>query len=368
MGAIVVALFLFVFFVAAEAQAVQRPEENADVRAVCRADDPRVKMKLKENLPPAILGGGASRGAEEFESADPQPWMSEKFPLSDGTDAGSEACWAGLSAEQQRLFRSFSENYNVRTHQHLNEPDVWSLLNESEHATFISITYALEHTTLSDRKKRPEGRLSDFVEVVFDLLGESAKHPDDHGDTQYRVFARLSPNARLALRSSREFGEPGINTFGHKGRPVSYRQQGGIPSIQISTDELGTSADIDIDYRSKNPFKGEGHLHPSNSDVRSKRGGIRNYLRFVKRWPGWIRCHLRRGKKGGNGTTPDNDLGHFAGDWGTAGRGDASGAEASPKYPAADGAAIYGNMAPSGRHAESYCVRVAGSGAFAVLN
>ena len=93
MRAIVVALFLFVFFVAAEAQAVQRPEENADVRAVCRADDPRVKMKLKEDLPPAILGGGASRGAEEFESADPQPWMGEKFPLSDGTDAGSEACW-----------------------------------------------------------------------------------------------------------------------------------------------------------------------------------------------------------------------------------------------------------------------------------
>ena len=373
MGAIFVALFLFVFFVAAKAQAAQRIEENADVRAVCRADHSRLKMELKENVPPAILGGGVSRGAAEFESADPRPWMSEDFALEgDGLEAFTEACWAGLSEEQERLFRSFYENYNARRHHHLSEIEVWSLLNESEHSTFISITYALEHTTLSDRKKRPEGRLSDFVEVVFDLLGENAKHPDDQGDNQYRIFARLKPNASLALRNSREFGEPGANIFGHKGWPVSYRQQGGMPSIQISTDKSGTNADIDIDYRSKNPFKGEGHLHPTNSDVRSKRGGICNYFRFVKRWPGWVRCHISHGKKGGNGTTPDHDLGHSADDLGIPSRSDAPRAAASipqniPHF-ATDSAAIYGDVASHRRHAESYRVRLTRGSAVSLLD
>ncbi len=367
MGAIIVALFLFVFFVAAKAQAAQRIEENADVRAVCRADYSRLKMESRESAVSTIFGGNGLRDATEFESVDPRPWMDEEFVVDDGL-GGADACWAGLSEEQERLFRSFSENYNGRTHQHLSETELWSLLNESEHATFISITYALEHTTLSDREKRPEGRLSDFVEVVFELLGESAKHPDDHGDSQYRIFARLRPNARQALRSSREFGEPGTNPFSHKGRPVSYRQQGGMPSIQISTDAQGINADIDIDYRSKNIFKAEGHLHPSNSDVRSNRGGICNYSRFVKRWPGWIRCHVSRGKKGENGTTPDHDLGHPANDFGTPNRSEGPRAENDPKYAATDGAAIYGGMASRWRHAESYSVRIAGGHAVALLN
>ena len=61
------------------------------------------------------------------------------------------------------------------------------------------------------------------------------------------------------------------------------------PKADLSAYDLetfGERADIDVDYRSRNPFKGEGHNHPSNSDVRSNRGGISNYQRHIDRWPG----------------------------------------------------------------------------------
>jgi len=342
MGVVYIVLFLFVCLLASEAQAAQQLEQNPNVVAVCRGEAPQSQIKLKGDRGDWVPGGAERSEFSVEYVADPRPWTGAEYPFEFEPASDSDACWSGLSKEQERLFQGLVASYNERTHQHLREEEVWARLDDSEHATFVSITYALEHTLLSDRRKRPEGRLSEYVDVISDVFGENAKYPDNHGDIQYRVYARLTVNAREALRASREFGEPGTNTFSHKGYPVSYRQQGGIPSIQISTDESGRAADIDIDFRSKNPFKQEGHLHPSNSDVRSKRGGICNYLRYLKRWPGWIRCHLRQCEKGENGTTPIRSDGNFAGsELRSSGQGGTSNRETVSELSPESGAGLY---------------------------
>ena len=56
----------------------------------------------------------------------------------------------------------------------------------------------------------------------------------------------------------------------HPGYPLSYRQSGGVPSIQFSVSADFERADIDVDYRSLTfPFSlFNGHLTLANSDVR----------------------------------------------------------------------------------------------------
>jgi hypothetical protein len=95
----------------------------------------------------------------------------------------------------------------------------------------------------------------------------------------------LKPAALQTLDDSREFKRDRDNTVYHKGYPINYRQQGGVPSIQISSSADGKRADVDVDYRSaKIPAAAvNGHLTSSNSDVRAGN----NHGRHVKRWSGF---------------------------------------------------------------------------------
>jgi hypothetical protein len=98
------------------------------------------------------------------------------------------------------------------------------------------------------------------------------------------MYVRLLPNAIDTLSRSREFRRGMDNSIYHKGYPINYRQQGGVPSIQISIAADRRRADIDVDYRSSmfpvSMFN--GHLSSSNSDVRAGN----NSDRHDGRWAG----------------------------------------------------------------------------------
>ena len=74
---------------------------------------------------------------------------------------------------------------------------------------------------------------------------------------------------------------------------LSFRQQGGAPSIQFSVTQTGYRADIDVDYRSSAKTKAlfNGHLTAGNSDVRAGN----NYDTHNRRWndlPNWWQAIL----------------------------------------------------------------------------
>jgi hypothetical protein len=81
------------------------------------------------------------------------------------------------------------------------------------------------------------------------------------------MYARLKADALDVLERSREFERGVDNTVYHKGYPINYREQGGVPSIQISVAPDRRRADIDMDYRSSSLPAAlfNGHLSASNS-------------------------------------------------------------------------------------------------------
>ncbi len=86
------------------------------------------------------------------------------------------------------------------------------------------------------------------------------------------------------MESCREFSRKGDNSVYHIGYPVNFRQQGGVPSIQVSASRDGKRADIDVDYR-RSGFPAalfNGHLTAENSDVRAGN----NFTGHLKRWNG----------------------------------------------------------------------------------
>jgi len=196
-----------------------------------------------------------------------------------------------MSEEQDRLFRTFVAARNLDRGASLGVEEVWAGLDEWERATFLSITYAMEHTDLAGVKR--SGSLSRQIEAITEIRGKDLKDPDHHGDKQFRLYGRLREGAFRLLEKSSEFGAPGKNIWAHRGYPFSFRMKGEVPKLQVSTDETHQKADIDIDYRRWNIFSNEGHTHPSNSDVTSDRGGIDNYDRYRKRWPGWRGCEVQ---------------------------------------------------------------------------
>ena len=125
------------------------------------------------------------------------------------------------------------------------------------------------------------GNALDLVEVLETARG---KIPHARGDLQFRIYVLLKPKALATLNSSREFARGRDNTVFHHSYPLSYRQTGGDPSIQISASPDGGRADIDVDYRSSG-FPAalfNGHLTAQNSDVRAGN----NYSGHLQRWAG----------------------------------------------------------------------------------
>ena len=104
-------------------------------------------------------------------------------------------------------------------------------------------------------------------------------------DQQFRMYVRLTPAAIDTLGKSREFKRGADNTVFHKGYPISYRQQGGAPSIQVSIALDHRRADVTstIATRASPSALFNGHLTTANSDVRAGD----NYDRHNNRWTGF---------------------------------------------------------------------------------
>ena len=191
--------------------------------------------------------------------------------------------YAGLDARRQQLVDNwvarFMKTTNVRTEPGAFYDDVLSL---SAKTTFEAVTHALMTTALADEKGGALGDALALVAEVDAIRGEVDGAPSDR---QFRMYVRLIDGAVDRLERSVQFRRGVDNAIYHKGYPINYRAQGGIPSIQISIAPDKQHADVDVDYRASffpvSLFN--GHLTASNSDVRA--GG--NFDRHLNKWSGF---------------------------------------------------------------------------------
>jgi hypothetical protein len=202
------------------------------------------------------------------------------FGLQSSAQLGGD--YASLGARRQRLVDDWVKRFNAATRQKL-EPGPFydNHIKLSTKTTFDAITNALERTSLTDASGRQLGDALDLVESVQSTRGQVIGASGDH---QFRMYGVLKEGTLDKLDRSVQF-ERGVDNFVyHKGYPLSYRQQGGVPSIQFSVALDGRRADIDVDYRSSHFPAGlfNGHLTDANSDVRAGN----NYERHANRWTG----------------------------------------------------------------------------------
>jgi hypothetical protein len=190
--------------------------------------------------------------------------------------------YANLKPAQRDLIDRWFRQYNEITRENLDPEDDYDDLSLSVRTTFEAVTHALMTSKLTNKNGDSLGTALDLVSYIETVHGNI---PEAGGDLQFRIYAALKPAALQTLENSREFKRGRDNTHYHKGYPIDYRQQGGVPSIQISSSEDGKRADIDVDYRSsKFPAAVvNGHLTASNSDVRAGD----NHDRHVNRWSGF---------------------------------------------------------------------------------
>ena len=190
--------------------------------------------------------------------------------------------YANLNPAQRLLVDEWFRQYNELARQNLKPAEHYDELSLSIRTTFEAVTHALMTTKLTDKQG---GSLATALDVISNVEAIHGKIPTARGDLQFRMYVALKPTALQTLDDSREFKRGKDNTIYHKGYPLNYRQQGGVPSIQISSSPDGKRADIDVDYRSaKFPAAlVNGHLTAANSDVRAGK----NHDRHVNRWNGF---------------------------------------------------------------------------------
>jgi hypothetical protein len=191
--------------------------------------------------------------------------------------------YSGLEPRRQTLIDNWVERFSETTGQKM-EPGPFydEILSLSTKTTFDAVTHALLTTKLTDRSASSLGDALALVERVDSVRGEVAGAP---GDRQFRIYVRLVSGALETLGRSQQFKRGVDNAVYHKGYPTNYREQSGVPSIQISVALDGRQADIDVDYRASYFPVGlfNGHLAASNSDVRAGS----NYDKHVNRWSGF---------------------------------------------------------------------------------
>lgn len=230
----------------------------------------------------ATLGAPASRAglcaivlvaSIAAQSAAQQPPVPKQF----GGD------YASLDARRQKLIADWVGRFNEVTGQKSAAAVYYdSQARVSARTTFDAVTNALIRTTLTDESGQSMGDALDLIERLESVHG---RVPDAAGDQQFRIYVVLKPNAIDTLARSREFKRGADNTVFHKGYPISFRQQGGAPSIQVSIALDHRRADVDVDYRASG-FPAalfNGHLTSSNSDVRAGD----NFDRHNNRWSGF---------------------------------------------------------------------------------
>src|SRR4029079_1192638 len=155
--------------------------------------------------------------------------------------------YSELDARRQELVADWVARFNKVTGQTLNARSFYDdVLGLSTKTTFEAVTHALMTTPLTDGSEQKFGDGLSLVERVDTVKGEVAGASSDR---QFRLYVRLTPNAREMLDRSREFKRGIDNTVYHKGYPLNYREQNGTPSIQVSIAQDGRLADVDVDYR-----------------------------------------------------------------------------------------------------------------------
>lgn len=207
--------------------------------------------------------------------------------------------YAALHPEQQRLMVDWVARFNEVTTQDV-EPGPFydDLVRLSTKTTFDAVTHALLTTTLSDDSGASLGTALDLVAKMETVKG---KLKGASGDQQFRMYAILRDDAIDTLEKSVEFKRGTDNTVFHRGYPINYRQQGGVPSIQVSIARDERRADVDVDYRASSfPVAlFNGHLSASNSDVRAGNNDDRHNGRWAglqSWWQGLFGVRLRDSK------------------------------------------------------------------------
>lgn len=191
--------------------------------------------------------------------------------------------YSDLDTRRQQLVVDWVARFAKVTGQSVDARSFYDeVLRLSTKTTFDAVTHALLTTPLTDESGQKFGDALSLIERVDTVKGEV---PGTSGDRQFRMYVRLTPNARETLNRSREFRRGVDNTVYHKGYPINYREQRGTPSIQISIAMDGRLADVDVDYRASffpvSLFN--GHLSAANSDVRAGD----NAERHAGRWTGY---------------------------------------------------------------------------------
>ena len=201
-------------------------------------------------------------------------------PQNNPADKVFHGTYEELQAGQRNLVHQWYTDYNRMTGEHMTAA-AYDELPVSTRTTFEAVTHALLTTNLTDASGKSLGNGLGLVQAIETVSG---KVPSARGDLQFRIYVLLTPTALETLKQSKEFYRDHDNTVYHKGYPMSYRQGGGDPSIQVSMSKDGRRADIDVDYRSSRfPLAlFNGHLTAANSDVRAGN----NTQRHDGRWNG----------------------------------------------------------------------------------
>ena len=193
------------------------------------------------------------------------------------------SAYASLDERRQQLINEWVSRFVKTTGQSVQPgPFYDEIITLSTKTTFDAVTHALMTTRLTDGSDASLGDALALVERVETVRGEVE---GARGDGQFRMYVRLTSGALDTLTRSQQFKRGADNTVYHKGYPINYRAQGGVPSIQISVALDRQRADIDVDYRASS-FPAalfNGHLTSSNSDVRAGN----NYDRHLNRWAGF---------------------------------------------------------------------------------
>jgi hypothetical protein len=191
--------------------------------------------------------------------------------------------YAELDKRRQQLVDDWVARFTKVTGQSLDAGSFYDdILSLSTKTTFDAVTHALMTTPLTDASGQEFGDGLALIERVDSVKGEVAGASSDR---QFRMYVRLTANAREMLERSREFKRGIDNAVYHKGYPLNYREQRGMPSIQVSIALDGRLADVDVDYRASSfpVMLFNGHLSAANSDVRAGT----NAERHAARWTGF---------------------------------------------------------------------------------
>jgi hypothetical protein len=154
--------------------------------------------------------------------------------------------YSGLDVRRQQLVDNWVARFSKVTGKPIEAgPFYDDVLTVSTKTTFDAVTHALMTTLWTDRTGASLGDALALVDQVDSIRGEVDGAASDR---QFRIYVRLVPGAIDILERSQQFTRGMDNSVYHKGYPINYRAQGGVPSIQISV--ALDRQHSDIDYRS----------------------------------------------------------------------------------------------------------------------